>query len=72
MRNGVPAEFDAPLVLKAFNEDNTVKNNYVIAEKNWGNNISKKYMIVIKEWSSYSVSIFQDKWKNPCISVYKM
>ncbi len=36
MRNGVPAEFDAPLVLKAFNEDNTVKNNYEIAKKTEG------------------------------------
>lgn len=48
MRNGVAAEFDAPVVLKAHNVDNTVKNNYVMAEKNRGNAIDKKYMIVDK------------------------
>ncbi len=49
MRNGVAAEFDAPVVLKALNVDNTVKNNYVMTEKNRGNTIDKKYMIVDKE-----------------------
>lgn len=48
MRNGVAAEFDAPVVLKALNVDNAVKNNYVMAEKNRGNAIDKKYMIVDK------------------------
>lgn len=49
MRNGVAAEFDAPVVLKALNVDNTLKNNYVMAEKNRGNAIDKNYMIVDKE-----------------------
>lgn len=45
MRNGVAAEFDAPVVLKAITVDATGKQNYIVAEKNRGNNIDKKYMI---------------------------
>lgn len=41
MRNGVAAEFESPAVLKALNVDNTVKNNYVMVEKNRGNALIK-------------------------------
>ena len=43
--------------------DNTVKNNYVLAEKNRGNAIDKKYMIVDKVLNRgrYPVRILQDK-----------
>jgi hypothetical protein len=45
VRNGVAAEFDAPVVLKAISVDSSVKNNYVMAEKNRGNTIDKKYWV---------------------------
>ena len=49
MRNGVAAEFDAPVVLKAISIDPTGKHNYITAEKNRGNRIDQKYMIHAKE-----------------------
>lgn len=45
MRNGVAAEFDAPVVLKAISVDASGKQNYIVAEKNRGNSVDKKYMI---------------------------
>ncbi|MCK5467432.1 MAG: hypothetical protein KAI99_02955, partial [Cyclobacteriaceae bacterium] len=48
MRNGVAAEFDAPVVLKAISKDASGKENYIVAEKNRGNLIDQKYMIHAK------------------------
>ena len=45
MRNGVAAEFDAPVVLKAISKDASGTENYIVAEKNRGNLIDQKYMI---------------------------
>ena len=46
MRNGVAAEFDAPVVLTAHNVDSTLANNYVSVEKNRGNVALKMYGIL--------------------------
>ena len=46
MRNGIVAEFDAPVVLKAVFVDPSLQNNYVYAEKNRGNDLTRKYLIV--------------------------
>ncbi len=48
MRNGVAAEFDAPVVLKAISKDASGIDNYIVAEKNRGNQIDQKYMIQTK------------------------
>ena len=48
MRNGVVAEFDAPVVLKAFSKNVSGNGNYIVAEKNRGNPIDQKYMIHAK------------------------
>ena len=46
MRNGIAAEFDAPVVLKAVFVDPSLQRNYVYAEKNRGNDLTRKYLIV--------------------------
>ena len=48
MRNGIAVEFDAPVVLKAISKDSSGKENYIVAEKNRGNQIDQKYMIHAK------------------------
>ena len=46
MRNGIAAEFDAPVVLKAVFVDPSLQHNYIYAEKNRGNDLTGKYLIV--------------------------
>ena len=46
MRNGIAAEFDAPVVLKAVFVDPALQQNYVYVEKNRGNDLTRKYLIV--------------------------
>ncbi|MCK5367948.1 MAG: hypothetical protein KAQ62_05325 [Cyclobacteriaceae bacterium] len=52
MRNGVAAEFDAPVVLKAISKDANGKGNYIVEVKNRGNLIYQKYMIHVKDLKS--------------------
>ena len=49
MRNGVAAEFDAPIVLKAITVDHTRSKNYIQPEKNRCNKADVKYMIHAKK-----------------------